>query len=275
MRDLLAQGAERIGGADARREAELLLGHALQRDRAWLFAHARDAVEASAQAHYFEAIARRHAGEPVAYVTGQRGFWNLDLAVTPAVLVPRPETELLVEVALASLPSDRDLRIVDLGTGSGAIALALASERPRARLVAIDASEDALAVARGNARRNEITNVEFRQGDWYAPVAGERFDLIASNPPYIAESDPHVTRGDLRFEPRLALTSGVDGLDAIRVLAAGATRQLQPGGWILVEHGFDQGEAVRRLFADAGLVEIATRQDLEARDRLCIARRPA
>jgi release factor glutamine methyltransferase len=273
VRDLLAQGAQRLGGDEARREAELLLGHALQRDRAWLFAHARDPVEPASHMRFEELIARRVAGEPVAYITAQRGFWTFDLAITPAVLVPRPETELLVETALQRLPTDVDLRVADLGTGSGAIALALAQERPLAKVVAIDTSHAALAVARANAEHNELANIEFREGSWYAPLVGERFDLIASNPPYVAEHDPHVTRGDLRFEPRIALTSGVDGLDAIRIIAAGAIAHLRPGGWLLIEHGFDQGSALRALFAGAGLSDIETRPDLEGRDRLSIGRR--
>jgi release factor glutamine methyltransferase len=275
IRDLLAQGAQRIGGDEARREAELLLGHALQRDRAWLFAHARDRAGDAERARFLALIERRIAGVPVAYLIGRRGFWTVELTVTPAVLVPRPETELLVELALARLPIDRESSVADLGTGSGAIALALAAERPRARVVAVDASQDALEVARRNARGNEIANVEFRLGDWYAPLAGERFDLIVSNPPYIADDDPHVARGDLRFEPRIALTSGADGLDAIRVLASGAHAHLVPGGWMLIEHGFEQGAVVRALLAAAGLVEVATQQDLEGRDRLCLARRAA
>lgn len=275
IRDLLAQGAQRIGGDEARREAELLLGHALQRDRAWLFAHARDRAGDAERARYLALIERRIAGEPVAYLIGRRGFWTLELTVTPAVLVPRPETERLVELALARLPTDRESSVADLGTGSGAIALALAAERPQARVVAVDASQDALEVARRNARCNEIANVEFRHGHWYAPLAGESFDLIVSNPPYIADDDPHVARGDLRFEPRIALTSGADGLDAIRVLANGAQAHLVPGGWMLIEHGFEQGEVVRALLAAAGLVEVATKQDLEGRDRLCLARRAA
>jgi release factor glutamine methyltransferase len=274
LRDLLAQGAARIEGEDARRESELLLEHALQRERAWLFAHARDAVDPSLQARFFALVDRRVAGEPVAYLIGRRGFWNLDLEVSSAVLVPRPETELLVEAALACVPLEVAARIADLGTGSGAIALALAQDRPVAHVVATDASEAALAVARGNARRLAIANVEFRAGSWYAPLAGERFDLIASNPPYIAEGDPHVTRGDLRFEPPIALTSGADGLDAIRILTAGATQHLHPGGWLLIEHGYDQGGTVRALFATVGLTAIGTRADLAGHERVTLGRAP-
>ena len=192
-------------------EAAILLAHALGRSRGWLYAHGLDPLEAEAAARFHALVAARAEGEPVAYLTGRQGFWTLDLAVGPAVLVPRPETERLVELALERLPADAAARIADLGTGSGAIALALAKERPRARVVATDASPAALDVARGNAARNGIGNVEFRAGDWLAPLAGETFDLIASNPPYIADDDPHLARGDLRFEPAMALSCGAGG----------------------------------------------------------------
>lgn len=312
---LQAWGRERLSGEDARRESELLLGHALQRERAWLFAHANDAVDVEVAARFEAFIARRAEGVPVAQLIGAWGFWTLTLHVTPDTLIPRPETELLVEAALARLVvparagtpvpgtsqssavrdhaaeqtahaergspreshlrrSDGTWRIADLGTGTGAIALALASERPTARVIATDACSRALDVARANAQRNDIANVEFRAGDWYAPLRGERFDLIASNPPYIADADPHLQRGDLRFEPRGALASGADGLDAIRVLAAGARAHLAPDGWLLLEHGFQQGAAVRGLFHAAGLQAVQTLQDLEQRDRVTAGRAP-
>lgn len=256
-------------------DAELLLTHALGRSRAWLYAHAGDDVGAAQAAQFETLLARRIAGEPVAYLTGRRGFWTFDLAVTPATLIPRPETELLVELALARLPIDCDLRIADLGTGSGAIALALAHERPHARVVATDASDAALAIARGNAAALGIRNLKFRHGDWWAPFAGERFDLIASNPPYIAVGDPHLDEGDLRFEPAAALASGRDGLDAIRVIVRDAPLHLVTGGWLLLEHGLEQGNTVRALLHDAGFVDVATARDLEGRDRVTAGRRPA
>jgi release factor glutamine methyltransferase len=192
--------------------------------------------------------------------------------VTPATLIPRVETELLVELALARLPRDRELRIADLGTGSGAIALALAHERPHARVVATDASDAALAVARGNADALGIGNIELRRGDWLAPLSGERFDLIAGNPPYIASDDPHLGAGDLRHEPVAALASGRDGLDAIRVIARDAPVHLVAGGWLLLEHGLEQGRAVRDLLDGAGFVAVATEPDLEGRDRVTLGR---
>lgn len=252
-------------------DAEWLLAHALGGSRTWLYAHRDDPVVDPAATDFRALLARCAAGEPVAYLTGRRGFWSFDLQVSPDTLIPRPETERLVELALDRAPPDADLRLADLGTGSGAIALALAHERPRAGVIAVDIGTGALEVARANARELGIANVEFRHGDWFAPLAGERFDLIASNPPYIAEGDPHL--GALRYEPEPALTSGRDGLDAIRLLVREAPAHLAPGGWLLLEHGLDQGDAVRTLMAAAGYREIETHRDLEGRDRVTIGRR--
>lgn len=270
--DILLHAARaRIGTIDA----EILLAHAVGKPRSWLFAHGDDAVPAATAAAFEALVQRRATGEPVAYLTGQRGFWRFDLAVTPATLIPRPETELLVELALARLPSDRALRVADLGTGSGAIALAIASERPHVQVFATDASAEALAVAGANAQALRLANVGFRAGDWWAPLAGERFDLVASNPPYIALGDPHLEEGDLRFEPAPALSSGTDGLDAIRAIVAGAPAHLEAGGWLMLEHGWDQGPAVRALLAQAGFAEVATHRDLEDRDRVTLGRWPS
>lgn len=262
----------RAAGDVAPADAEILLAHVLGRSRTWLYAHADAETCANARQRFEELLARRRAGEPIAYLTGSRGFWRFDLRVTADTLVPRPETERLVELALERLPEDRMLRIADMGTGSGAIALALALERPRALVVATDASEGALAVASDNARALGLGNVAFRRGSWFAPLSGERFDLVASNPPYIALGDPHLDEGDLRFEPPAALSSGADGLDAIREIAAGAPSHLVPGGWLLVEHGWEQGGAVRALFEAAGLADVATHLDLEQRDRVTLGR---
>ncbi|MDH1662354.1 peptide chain release factor N(5)-glutamine methyltransferase [Stenotrophomonas sp. GD03777] len=277
LRQVVADASARLGGVDARHEAELLLLHVLERPRSWLFAHATDPLAANDQAAFEALLARRVAGEPVAYLTGRRGFWTLDLEVDPATLIPRPETELLVELALERLPPDQALQLADLGTGSGAIALALASERPRAQVLATDASPGALAVAARNAARHELDNVLFAEGghDWYAPLQGVRFDLIASNPPYIASNDPHLEQGDLRFEPSTALASGMDGLDDIRRIVDGGQAHLRPGGWLLIEHGWDQGAAIRALFEATGFAEVQTVQDLEQRDRITLGRRPA
>lgn len=275
LRQLLADAATALPGVEGRNEAELLLLHVLGKPRSWLFAHATDPVDTDAAQAFHALLARRVAGEPVAYLLGQRGFWTLDLVVSPATLIPRPETELLVELALARLPADTAFAVADLGTGSGAIALALASERPLAAVVATDVSAAALEVARANAVRNGLARVRFMPGSWFAPLQGMRFDLIASNPPYIASDDPHLQQGDLRHEPASALASGVDGLDDIRVIVAAAPSHLQVGGWLLIEHGWDQGEAIRALFAQAGFAQVCTERDLEQRDRVTLGCLPA
>ena len=265
---LLRRAAATIDRVDA----EWLLSHAVVRPRTWLFVHAGDPVPAAVAERFEALVARRQAGEPVAYLTGTQGFWTLELEVSPATLIPRPETELLVELALARIPVDARAHVADLGTGSGAIALAMAKERPRAAVMATDASSAALEVARRNATRNRIATVEFREGDWFAPLAGETFDLIASNPPYIADGDPHLGEGDLRFEPPTALSSGTDGLDAIRRIVGDAPAYLASGGWLLLEHGWDQGEAVRALLQAAGFIDVETARDLEGRDRVTLGR---
>lgn len=267
---LLRAARARIDAVDA----QWLLAHALGRSTAWLYAHADDAVDNAAAVHFETLVERRVAGEPVAYLTGRRGFWSFELQVTPDTLIPRPETELLVELALTHLPPDRVLQVADLGTGSGAIALALAHERPRAQVLATDASPAALDVARANATSLGIANIAFAHGDWCAALEQRRFDLIASNPPYIAAGDPHLALGDLRREPAAALASGVDGLDAIRRIVAGTRLHLVAGGWLLLEHGMEQGDAVRGLLRDAGFVDASTDRDLEGRDRVSSGRWP-
>lgn len=273
VRALLAAAAARLGGEAGRLEAELLLAHALDRSRAWLYAHATDVIAAEVHAAFNILFARRAAGEPIAYLLGEREFWNFTLALTSATLIPRSETERLVELALERLPRGVTLDVVDLGTGSGAVALALARERPDVRVLATDASEAALEVAKRNATRLRITNMHFALGDWYAAIDPARFAMIVSNPPYLAENDVHLGRGDLRFEPRSALISGADGLDAIRRIVAGAPARLASRGWLLIEHGFTQGDAVRALFGAAGFADIVTAADLEGRDRVTLGQR--
>ena len=256
-------------------DARVLLQHLLGCDRAWLVAHAGEALT-RAQADAFFALAkRRRDGEPVAYLTGRREFWGLDLDVTPAVLIPRPETETLVEVALARVAADRRVRVLDLGTGSGAIALAIAKERPQAEVTATDVSPEALAVARANAARLGIANVAFARADWYAGAPEGPYDAIVSNPPYIDPADPHLAEGDLRFEPRGALTPGSTGLSALAAIVAGAPGRLVPGGLLAVEHGFDQSGAVRGLFESAGLVSVEAFRDLAGLWRVVAGRAPA
>lgn len=271
---LLKQAVAEDGAGLDRIDAEHLLAHCLQQTRAWLYAHADQAVDATQADAYAGLVKRRMGGEPVAYLTGVRGFWSLELQVSPDTLVPRPETELLVELALGRLPAEAAVQVLDLGTGSGAIALAIASERPLARITGVDASSAALAVAAGNGRRLGLANAVFEPGDWYGGLDGRRYDVIVSNPPYIAVGDPHLDEGDLRFEPPAALSSGPDGLDAIRTIVAGAPAHLAPGGYLLLEHGWTQGAAVRGLLAEAGFGAIETARDLEERERVSIGKMP-
>jgi release factor glutamine methyltransferase len=268
---LQTQAAIEARSDSARLDAELLLGHVLGLSRTQLRLRHDQVFDEARRAPLAALTQRRCDGEPVAYLLGTQGFWNLDLEVNGAVLVPRPETELLVEWACELLPPDEARRVVDLGTGSGAIALAIAGERPRARLSASDISADALAVARRNAARL-AANVEFREGRWWQPFSETRFDLALSNPPYIAVGDPHLAA--LHHEPLLALSDGADGLQALREIVGGAAAHLRDGGWLLVEHGCDQSVAVRALFADAGFTSIATRRDLENRERATGGQRP-
>ena len=270
--ELLREATARLPGEEARFEAEQLLLHALGVERAWLFAHATDAVDEAGCQRFEALLARRIEGQPLAYLTGQRGFWTLDLHVNAATLIPRPETELLVEQALARLPQGDLRRVADMGTGSGAIALSIASERPLATVIATDLHAATLAVAVKNAQAYALENVWFRRGHWHDALGNDRFDMIVSNPPYIAAGDPHLQQGDLRFEPAPALASGADGLDAIREIISGAPGHLVPGGWLLLEHGWDQGAAIRALLEQAGFGDVETVQDLEQRDRVTLGR---
>jgi release factor glutamine methyltransferase len=242
-------------------EARLLLGHVLQQPPVWLLAHDDVLLDETALRGFNDLIARREAGEPVAYLLGRREFFGRDFAASPAALIPRPETELLVEVALKKLGDGNTARILDLGTGTGCIAITLALECPSAQVTALDASRDALALAAENARRLNAS-VRFLHSDWYAAVQGEIFDVIISNPPYIAAADAHLTQGDLRFEPPAALASGADGLDAIRHIIAAAPAHLSAQGQLWLEHGYDQADAVRALLAAAGFAAIEQHRDL-------------
>lgn len=254
-------------------EAKLLLGHALGQDRAWLAAHGDTPLSIEQRRRFEQLAQRRHRGEPIAYLVGWREFYGLVFEVTPDVLIPRPETELLVDFALERIASDVAMRVLDLGTGSGAVAVAIAHTRPLARVTAVDVSPAALAVARRNAHRHAVANVEWLESDWFSSLAAERFELIVSNPPYVAAGDRHLVEGDLRFEPPAALTAGGDGLTAIRAIVAGAAAHLAEGGWIGIEHGYDQAAAVQALMRDAGFADIATRRDLAGIPRTTVARR--
>lgn len=258
-------------------DAQVLLAHVLGVGRAWLAAHATDRIAPRDVETFFALARRRRDGEPVAYLTGTREFFGLPLTVDPSVLIPRPETETLVEAALHLLDAGRPRRVLDLGTGSGAIALAIAHERPRADVLGVDRSAAALAVAARNAGRLKLANVRWLQSDWYEHVdelAGA-FDVIASNPPYVADGDPHLAEGDVRFEPHGALRAGPDGLSPLRVVVAGAPARLAAGGALVVEHGFDQAEAVRALVHAAGLENPRSLRDLAGIPRVCVARKPS
>jgi len=242
-------------------EARMLLERVLGKSRAWLTAHADEAPRAEAEQAFAALAGRRRQGEPMAYILGEREFYGLEFQVTPAVLIPRPETELLVELALKRVPENEAARVLDLGTGSGAIAVALAKARPQAQLTAVDVDYSALGVARENARRHRV-RVRFFCGDWLGALPGETFDLIVSNPPYVAAGDPHLVMGDVRFEPQRALLGGADGLDCIRAIAAKAGAHLRPGAWLLFEHGYDQAEACRALLEAEGYLEVQSWPDL-------------
>jgi release factor glutamine methyltransferase len=259
---------------DPLREAEYLLADVLGIARAALLTRS-DAPLPAAQAETFAVlVARRAAGEPAAYLLGRRAFWTLELEVTPDVLVPRHETELVVELVLGKLAGHAAPRVLDLGTGSGAIGLAIASERPDAHVTLVDASDAALQVATRNRDRLGLARVECLAGDWYRPVRGRRFDAIVSNPPYLAYDDPHLALHELRHEPRVALVAGRTGLESIAAIAHDAPAHLGPGGWLLIEHGAKQGPDVRALFLAAGLQSVATRTDLAHLDRVTLGRAP-
>lgn len=253
----------RAAGLD-RLDAQLLLGHVLQRPRSWLLAHDTDQLNPQDAAAFRSAVQRRAAGEPVAYIVGSKEFHGLLLQVDASVLVPRPDTETLVEWALECMASLDAPTVVDLGTGSGAIALALKQAHPAAQLHAVDASDAALATAQANAARLRL-DVQFHAGDWWSAVGKRRFRLAVSNPPYIAEGDAHLAA--LHAEPVMALTSGADGLDAIRRIVAGAHAHLEPGAWLLLEHGHDQAEAVAMLMRNAGFATVHSRRDLSGVNR--------
>ena len=264
----LTQARDRVDAEDAR----YLAMHVLDLTPTGLFLNDGRELTPSELDQLDALSARRMAGEPIAYLTGTRGFWSLDLQVNADTLIPRADTETLVAAALELLEPYQSPRVLDLGTGSGAIALAIASECPRAAVTATDRSVEALEIAFANATALGLQNVEFRNGSWFAalPEHSISFDVIVSNPPYIRSDDPHLEQGDLRFEPITALASGPDGLDDLRQIIAGATAYLNDGGWLLVEHGYDQGEAVRTLFAQSNYTEIETRRDFGDNDRITL-----
>ena len=253
-------------------DSEQLLCHVLQCTSTHLMTRPEQLLDATQSEQFRQLIAQRKQGQPVAYLTGRRGFWTLDLQVTPATLIPRPDSELLVELALSKLKSG--MRVADLGTGSGAIALALASERQDVQVLATDISTRALDTAQMNARQHQLQRVCFIRSPWLSSFAVQSLDVIVTNPPYIEDTDPHLGQGDLRFEPRTALASGADGLDDLRVIIRQAAIVLRPGGWLLTEHGHLQSAAVKALFACSGFIEISAHQDFGGRDRVVMAQLP-
>lgn len=257
---------------DAKFEAQLLLQTALKVNRAWLLAHELDQLPDNAD--FNALLTRRLLGEPVAYILGCREFYGLNLSVTPDTLIPRPDTETLVEAALEKAPFDTSCAILDLGTGTGAIALAIAKHRPHAEVTAVDASAAALHIAEQNSQQLNLAHVRFSLSHWFSAVEGERFNLIVSNPPYIEQGDSHLTQGDLRFEPMSALASGTDGLDDIREIIAHSLLHLLPQGWLMLEHGYNQASLVADLMAQSGLVDISTIKDLGGNDRVTIGKNP-
>lgn len=269
IREALAAARMQVDAVDAR----VLLAALLARDAAYLIAHREDRLTPEQALTYGTWIARRAAGEPVAYVTGCREFYGRSFRVTSDVLIPRPETELLIDVAVRLLHGLQAPRALDLGTGSGCIALTLAAECAGAHVTGVDVSEAALAVARANAAALDLPHVEWRVSNWFSALEGERYDLIVSNPPYIAGDDAHLAQGDLCCEPRSALTPGGDGLAAIRHIVRDAPRHLSPGGWLYCEHGYDQGAACRALLEECGYAAIATHRDLAGIERVSGGRR--
>lgn len=266
VQELLRSGSD-LPTDSARRDTEILLCHCLGKPRAWLYTWPEKEVARDCARDFEKLLAQRREGVPVAYLTGERDFWSLQLAVSDATLIPRPETETLVSWALElALPNAAS--VLDLGTGSGAIALALASERSHWRVTALDVSQEALQVARGNAVRTRLTSVHFVQSDWYQAVIGQRFNALLANPPYIDGDDPHLALGDVRFEPRSALVSSDSGLEDLGRLVAGASDHLLDGGWLLLEHGFEQANAVCAMLHDAGFSQVSTRRDMSGQQRI-------
>lgn len=256
-----------------RLDAELLLAAALGKPRSFLHTWPERVVSGEAAERYASYLERRRQGEPVAYILGHQGFWSLDLEVAPHTLIPRPDTELLVETALAlvTLPQ---ARVLDLGTGTGAIALALACERLGWQVTGVDRISEAVALAERNRERLGLGNAAFRESHWFSALGAERYDLIVSNPPYIAAQDPHLAQGDVRFEPSSALVAGADGLDDIRLIVSQAPTHLNAGGWLLLEHGYDQATAVRELLVREGFEAVESRRDLGGHERISLGRRP-
>ncbi len=270
--DQLLAHAAQIDSPTAQLDAELLLAFALEKPRSYLYTWPDKTVNAAQTAVFMALLERRKQGEPVAYLLGRQGFWTLDLQVAEHTLIPRADTELLVEAVLQLADANTVLNVLDLGTGTGALGLAIASERPQWTVTGVDRIESAVALAQSNQRQLQLANVRFLHSHWFSALAGQRYDVILSNPPYIADNDPHLAQGDVRFEPLSALVSGVDGLDDIRLIIAQAPSYLTADGWLLLEHGFNQASAVRELLLQAGFVEVSSQRDLSGHERISLGR---
>ena len=276
IRQALEQATQRLHKHEQPRlDAEVLLAHVLNKPRSYLHAWPEAELSNDQEARFLVCIEQRAEGQPVAYLTGCREFWSLDLEVTPDTLIPRPETELLVEQALTLLPENASLRVADFGTGSGAIAIALAHERRHWQLYAVDRSLESTRLARRNAQRLGIHNLSLFSGNWSQAVASQYLDAMVSNPPYVADTDPHLQQGDVRFEPSTALAAGPLGLNDLELLIEDAPRVLKPGGWVLLEHGLNQAEQVRILLKNRNLINVSTTRDLAGLDRVSCAQKPA
>jgi len=273
--DQLLAHAAQIDSPTAQLDAELLLAFVLEKPRSYLYTWPDKTVTEAQVAAFMTLLERRQRGEPVAYLLGRQGFWTLDLQVAKHTLIPRADTELLVEAALQLADFSSALKVLDLGTGTGALALALASERPLWAVTGVDRIESAVALAQNNQRQLQLANVEFVSGHWFSALTAQRYDLIVSNPPYIADNDPHLQQGDLRFEPLSALVSGPDGLDDIRLIIAQAPSYLTANGWLLLEHGFNQASAVHELLQQAGFIDVSSQRDLSGHQRISLGRLPS
>ena len=254
----------------ARMDAEVLLSHVFGRSRTYLRTWPQHILSIGQHAQFLKLLERRCNGEPISYIIGSRDFWDMTLTVSPDTLIPRPETETLVEQALMRIPVDAHWQIADLGTGSGAIALAIARERPGCQLVATDISAAALTIAQSNAKQLQVDNICFIEGDWFSPLSGQFFHIVLSNPPYIHPDDAHLQQGDLRFEPLSALQSGPDGMADIRSICESARQGLRPGGWLLLEHGFEQGPPTRDSLKNLGYQHVKTKEDLACNPRVSL-----
>jgi release factor glutamine methyltransferase len=272
--DLLSEAQSKLASPDARVESELLMEAICGISRSHQYSQFNDNLSEDLVQQYQYALQRRISGEPIAYITGSRGFWDMDLHVTPDVLIPRPDTECLVEQALERIPTNNCWQIADLGTGSGAIAIAIARERPQCEITATDRSMAALVIARENANLQGSENISFVAGSWGRPLETRRFNMIISNPPYIRSNDPHLRQGDLLAEPVDALVSGADGLEDIRQIIVDAQSLLEPGGWLLMEHGYDQATEISNFMRQADFFEVFTRQDYGGNDRVTGGRWP-